>query len=80
MRLVVATLGGYTGYRLQGALYPAAVASLSGVPEAAQLAHGVAITWLLPLLVIPAVTVFWLPETSGRELEEISPERGDSAS
>jgi len=76
MRLVVATLGGYTGYRLQGAFYPAAVASLGGVPEAAQLAHGVAITWLLPLLVIPAATVFWLPETAGRELEEISPERG----
>lgn len=77
MRLVVATLGGYAGYRAQGLLYPAALASLGSVPGADQLAHGVAITWLLPLLVIPACSVFLLPETAGRELEEISPERND---
>lgn len=74
MRLVVATLGGYGGYRAQGALYPLALASLGDTPHAAQLAHGVAITWLLPFLVIPAVSIFFLPETAGRELEEISPE------
>jgi len=75
MRLVVATLGGVSGYYLEGLLYPSALASLGDVAGAEQLAHGVAITWLLPLLLIPALGMFLIPETAGRELEDISPER-----
>ena len=74
------TLGGFTGYQLESLLYPAALESLGAAPGAAQLAHSVAITWLLPLLVIPALTIFLIPETAGRELEEISPERGGTTS
>lgn len=76
-RLMVATLGGFTGYQIESALYPAALESLAGVPGAEQLAHAVAITWLLPLLLVPALMVFLIPETAGRELEEISPESSD---
>lgn len=75
MRLVVATLGGFTGYQLESALYPAALEFVGGIAGAEQLAHAVAISWLLPLLVIPILTVFLLPETAGRELDEVSPER-----
>jgi len=76
-RLTVATLGGFTGYQIESALYSSALESLAGVPGAEQLAHAVAITWLLPLLLVPAIMVFLIPETAGRELEEISPERSD---
>jgi len=78
MRLTVATLGGFTGYQLESLLYPAALESIAGVPGAEQLAHTVAITWLLPLLVIPALLVILIPETAGRELEDISPELGET--
>jgi putative MFS transporter len=78
MRLVVATLGGFTGYQLESMLYPAALESLGTVAGAEQLAHSVAITWLLPLLLIPALLTLSVPETAGRELEEISPERTDA--
>jgi putative MFS transporter len=74
-RLVVATLGGYVGYQTEGRLYPAALASLGDVPGAEQLAHAVAITWMLPLLIVPALLVLVIPETAGRELEDVSPER-----
>ena len=72
MRVVVATLGGVLGYQLESWLYPAALASLGDTPGAAQLAHAVAITWMIPLLAIPVVLTLAVPETAGRELEEIS--------
>jgi putative MFS transporter len=75
LRLVVATLGGFLGYQTESLLYPAALASIAGTPGAEQLAHAVAISWMLPFLVVPLLTIFLLPETAGRELEEISPER-----
>lgn len=75
MRLVVATLGGVSGYQIESLLYPFALASLGDAPGAAQLAHAVAITWMLPVLVLPALLSLWIPETAGRELEDISPER-----
>ena len=80
MRLVMATLGGFSGYQLESLLYPAALESLGGFAGAEQLAHSVAISWLLPLLAIPVLTVFFLPETAGRELEEVSPEPTETSS
>ena len=76
MRLVTATLGGFTGYQVESLLYPSALASLGEVPGAEQLAHAVAITWLIPMLSVPALLSIFLPETAGRELEDISPEVG----
>ena len=74
MRLVMATLGGFGGYMAESMIYPYALASLGDVPGAAQLAHGVAITWMLPLLVVAALMLALVPETAGRELEDIAPE------
>ena len=74
MRLVMATLGGFGGYTAESMIYPYALASLGDVPGAAQLAHGVAITWMLPLLVAAALMLALVPETAGRELEDIAPE------
>jgi putative MFS transporter len=37
--------------------------------------HAVALSWLIPLLAVPAVAVWLLPESSSRELEELAPER-----
>lgn len=67
LRMLVATLGGFAGLALESALYP-----LLG-------SHALAITALLPaLLVAVALVYFALPETAGRELEEVSPERANS--
>lgn len=74
MRLVMATLGGGAGYAAESMIYPYALASLGDVPGAAQLAHGVAITWMLPLLFVAALMLSLVPETAGRELEDIAPE------
>jgi MFS family permease len=76
VRLLLASLGGYLGYMAESALYPAALASLGDTPGAEALAHSVAITWMLPVIAIPAVAIFFLPETAGRELEDVSPEIG----
>ncbi len=67
LRMVVATLGGSAGLALESVLY--------GVLGS----HGAAITALLPALAIGAVLVYFtIPETAGRELEEVSPERPTS--
>jgi len=64
MRAVVATLGGVAGLSLEGPLY-----EIVG-------SHAAAITWLVPVLVLPPIVVATLlPETAARELEDISPER-----
>jgi len=78
VRLVAATLGGVTGFRVQSAIYDDALATLGGAANAEQIAHAVALTWLLPLLVLAALLVLLVPETAGRELEDIAPERRDS--
>jgi putative MFS transporter len=67
LRMVVATLGGSAGLALESMLY--------GVLGS----HAAAITALLPALLVAAALV-WLtiPETAGRELEEVSPERSTS--
>ena len=75
MRLAMATLGGGAGYYAESMIYPYALASLGGTEGAAQLAHAVAITWMLPLLLVPLLLLATIPETAGRELEEIAPER-----
>jgi len=74
VRLAIATLGGATGLMLESQLYPTAQAGLGDV--AVFYGHGVAITWMIPVLIIPAIAVFFLPESAGRELEDIAPERG----
>ena len=78
VRLVVATFGGYFGFRAQSALYDDALASLAGTPNAEQVAHALAITWMLPGLALAALLVAFIPETAGRELEDIAPERAGS--
>ena len=78
VRLVVATLGGYLGYQAESWIYPHALAVLGDVENATQLAHALALTWMLPGLVLAAALIFFLPETAGRELEDISPERDEA--
>ena len=39
--------------------------------------HAASITWVLVLTPISPLIILFLPETAGRELEEISPTRGD---
>jgi putative MFS transporter len=64
MRLVVGTLGGIAGLSLEGTLY-----ELAG-------SHAMAITWMAPVLILPPLVIAaFLPETAGRELEDVSPER-----
>lgn len=64
MRMVVGTLGGVAGLALEGSLY-----EVTG-------SHTAAITWMTPLLLLPPLVIaLLLPETAGRELEEVSPER-----
>jgi MFS family permease len=67
IRMLAATLGGSLGLALESVLYDALGS------------HTAAITALLPGLAI-GVAVVWLgiPETAGRELEEVSPERSTS--
>lgn len=65
LRAVVGTLGAALGLALESALY-AALGS-----------HWSAVTVLLGLtLLVPLVVALGFPETAGRSLEEISPERG----
>jgi len=75
VRLLVATLGGAAGFWVESWLYPHAHAALGGGVETDALAHSLAITWMLPALVVPLLGVSFIPETAGRELEEIAPER-----
>lgn len=64
MRAILGTLGGVAGLALEGTLY-----GLAG-------SHAAAITWMLPILLLPPLIVLLgLPETASRELESISPER-----
>jgi len=67
MRMVAATAGGIAGLALESLLY-----DVLG-------SHQAAIVALLPALV-PAAAIIWFafPETAGRELEEVSPERATS--
>jgi putative MFS transporter len=67
MRMLAATIGGSLGLALESVLYGALGS------------HTAAITALLPGIgVAIAVVVFAIPETAGRELEEVSPERPNS--
>jgi len=61
-REILSTLGGALGLAASGALY-AVTGSYAG-----------AILWLLVLAPLPPLLVLLLPETAGRELEEISPD------
>jgi MFS family permease len=64
VRAMASTLAGALGLWLESLLYP-----LAG-------SHAVAITWMLPALVIPLLVIaLRVPETSARELEQIAPER-----
>ncbi len=67
LRLLAATIGGSVGLTLESHLY--------GVLGS----HAAAVTSLLPALAL-AIAVVWfaIPETAGRELEEVSPERSTS--
>ncbi len=64
VRAALGTLGGVAGLALESFLY-----GLSG-------SHATAILWMLPALILPPL-VLWLavPETAGRRLEDVSPER-----
>jgi MFS family permease len=65
LRALMWTLGGSIGLFLEGFLY-----DLEG-------GHALAVTSLLLLAWIgPLAVLLGIPETAGRELEEISPERG----
>ncbi len=64
LRGVMGTLGGVFGLTLESWIYPYAGS------------HAMAILWMLPALLIPPVVIkFAIPETAGRTLEEISPEK-----
>ena len=64
MRTVVSTLGSISGLALEGTLY-----QMTG-------SHAAAITYMMPLLVLPPLAIWlFLPETAQRDLEAISPER-----
>ncbi|MCA9511711.1 MAG: MFS transporter, partial [Myxococcales bacterium] len=59
-RMSVASLGGALGFYAEAALF-------SG-------SHGAAVVALLPSLAIAALAVWMLPESAGRELEEVAPD------
>jgi hypothetical protein len=62
VRAAVGTIAGSAGLWLEGWLYPMAGS------------HAAAITWMLGFAwIAPLVVLLMLPETAGRELEEISP-------
>ncbi len=63
-RMIVATLGGSLGLALESALY-----ALTG-------SHWSAVSWLLGIaLAGPVLVALTFPETAGRSLEDIAPER-----
>jgi hypothetical protein len=65
----VGTVAGSAGLWLESWLYPMAGS------------HAAAITWMLALVwIAPVVVLLLLPETAGRELEEISPAASSGAS
>ena len=67
IRMLAGTIGGSLGLLLESALYGALGS------------HAAAITALLPGLAVGvAIVAFAIPETAGRELEEVSPERDAS--
>ncbi len=69
VRAAVGTVAGSTGLWLEGWIYPMAGS------------HAAAITWMLGLAwIAPVVILLLLPETAGRELEEISPPASASPS
>ncbi|MCP5069163.1 MAG: MFS transporter [bacterium] len=64
VRAAIGTLGGVAGLGLESVLY-----GITG-------SHAEAISWMLPVLVIPPFVMWWvIPETARRTLEEIAPER-----
>ena len=64
VRAVASTLGASAGLALEGVLYTYAGS------------HALAITWMMPVLVVPPLVILlFVPETATRELEEIAPER-----
>ena len=64
MRTVVATLGSIAGLAIEGTLY-----EITG-------SHAGAITWMVPMLVLPPIVIgLFVPETARQELETVSPER-----
>jgi DHA2 family methylenomycin A resistance protein-like MFS transporter len=68
MRAVVGSLGGVAGLLLEGPLY-----TWLG-------SHALAITAMVPVLILPPILIATLlPETAARELEDISPERLDES-
>jgi putative MFS transporter len=65
VRMMALALGGALGLWVEGMLFP-----LAG-------SHAAAITWMAAVAVIaPLVVALWIPETAGRELEEIAPGAG----
>ncbi len=64
MRMLVGTLGSIAGLSLEGTLY-----QLTG-------SHAAAVTYMLPVLILPPIAIWlFLPETARKDLEAISPER-----
>ncbi|MDH3687645.1 MAG: MFS transporter [Myxococcales bacterium] len=64
VRAVASTVGGSAGLVLEGFLYTQAGS------------HALAITWMMPVLILPPLVILlFVPETATRELEEIAPER-----
>lgn len=64
VRAVAGTVGASAGLVLEGFLYTQAGS------------HALAITWMMPVLILPPLLILlFIPETATRELEEISPER-----
>jgi predicted MFS family arabinose efflux permease len=64
VRAVASTVGASAGLVLEGVLYTQAGS------------HALAITWMMPVMVVtPLVILLFVPETATRELEEIAPER-----
>lgn len=64
MRMLVGTLGSIAGLSLEGTLY-----QLTG-------SHAAAITYMMPVLILPPIAIWlFLPETARMDLETISPER-----
>ncbi len=63
LRGAIGLSAGAVGLWLEGVIFPVAGS------------HAVALSWFLPVLVIPACAIWLLPESASRELEELAPER-----